>query len=143
MLLTSLRDVFNEDAYFLFLDVYGRYPEAWDVSVLTDFTMMFDTFKFLNYGEPAPNSAFHIGLWDTSSVTQMTLLFKDSTINVYIGQWNVTSLQNAHGMFKNCQTFDQPIDEWDLVSLKDAKHMFDNCNPEFAQAYVAHVGKYI
>ena len=139
-LLSALRGIRNAQSDY-YIPIYGAYPEAWDVTQCTDMSHFFAVAN--NYTRPPANIAFPMGAWDTSSVEKTRWFFQDSKLNVYIGQWNVTSLQNAHGMFANCKTFDQPIDEWDLVSLKDAKHMFDNCNPEFAQAYVAHVGKYI
>ena len=131
-LIAALRGVRCSALLSYYVPKYGAYPEAWDVSPCTDISHFSSFF----------NSAFPMGAWDTSSVEHTRRVFKDSTLNVYIGQWNVTSVQNASGMFENCQTFDQPIDEWDLESLQDAFMMFKNCNPKFAQTAASHVGKY-
>ena len=67
-----------------------------------------------------------ISSWDTSSVTEMGLLFYDaSAFNQPIGNWDTSSVTNMYGMFKNASAFNQPIGNWDTSKVASMYGMFE------------------
>ena len=51
----------------------------------------------------------HISTWDTSSVTNMSNLFKDTSFNDDISGWNTSSVTNMNSMFNGASSFNQHI----------------------------------
>jgi surface protein len=66
-----------------------------------------------------------IGSWDTSSVTDMSEMFRmASSFNRSIESWNTTSVTNMRGMFSSAESFNQPIGSWDTSSVTRMDTMF-------------------
>lgn len=63
----------------------------------------------------------------TSLVTNMSNLFKDSTFNQPIGNWDVSNVNNMNGMFMS-SFFNQSIGEWDVSKVTNMGRMFNNSN---------------
>ena len=67
----------------------------------------------------------HISTWDTSCVTNMFELFKDSTeFNDDISNWDTSGVTNMQAMFQNAISFNQDIGNWDVSSVTNMYVMF-------------------
>ena len=64
-----------------------------------------------------------IGGWDTSSVTNMRVMFSGSAFNQDIGDWDTSSVTNMTDMFSG-GAFNQDIGDWDTSSVTDMSYMF-------------------
>ena len=62
--------------------------------------------------------------YDTSGVTEMNELFKDTGFNFDISAWNVSQVTSMRGMFQSARSFNQIIDAWDVSSVTSFKEMF-------------------
>jgi len=70
-------------------------------------------------------STGNMSAWNTSSVTDMSLMFSGaSSFNQSIGSWDVSSVTNMEGMFNYASSFNQPIGSWDVSSVTDMSYMF-------------------
>lgn len=71
----------------------------------------------------------HIGLWDTSHVTDMSGLFGDyygnsRWFNDDIGRWNVSKVTDMSRMFEGAEKFNQDISGWDVSNVRNMRNMF-------------------
>jgi surface protein len=67
-----------------------------------------------------------IGAWDTSSVTDMSYMFRDAdAFNQPIGAWNTRSVTDMRWMFADAAAFNQPIGAWNTSSVTDMGLMFN------------------
>ena len=55
--------------------------------------------------------------WDTSDITDMSELFKDTNFNENIGNWNTSNVTNMESMFQDAVEFDQNLIGWDTSSI--------------------------
>ncbi|CAI8382945.1 MAG: Uncharacterised protein [Flavobacterium sp. SCGC AAA160-P02] len=61
----------------------------------------------------------------TSSVTDMSKIFKDATdFNQDISSWDVSNVTNMQDMFNNASTFNQDISSWDVSNVTRMNGMF-------------------
>ena len=66
-----------------------------------------------------------ISTWDVSSVTNMSGMFRDAeSFNQDIGDWDVSSVTNMSSMFSRASSFNQDIGEWNVSSVADMTNMF-------------------
>ena len=66
-----------------------------------------------------------INNWDTSEVTDMSLLFKDKlTFNDDISDWDTSEVTIMRNMFDTAKAFNQDISDWDTSEVTDMKYMF-------------------
>jgi len=66
-----------------------------------------------------------IGGWDTSSVAEMSFMFRGaSAFNQPIGNWNVSSCYTMKEMFYGCTAFNQDISSWDVSYVLNMASMF-------------------
>jgi surface protein len=78
-----------------------------------------------------------ISKWDTSSVTNMSIMFKDSSygrdyktkdgeriIIRDISKWDTGKVTDMSGMFYNNQKFNQDISNWDTSNVTNMSFMF-------------------
>lgn len=57
-------------------------------------------FKDSNYNK---NKYYPMELWDTSLITDMSLLFSENKyFNININSWDVSRVNDMYGMFHNC-----------------------------------------
>ena len=66
--------------------------------------------------------------WDTSSVNYMQSMFKDTSFNQDIGNWNVSSLTYSDNMFENNTSFNQNIGSWNVSRVIDMGFMFKDAS---------------
>ena len=67
----------------------------------------------------------NISSWDTSSVTNMRLMFNEETsFNQDIGNWITSNVVNMGGMFYGASAFNQDISNWDTAAVTDMVGMF-------------------
>ena len=79
--------------------------------------------------------------WDTSNVTDMSLLFMEmEQFNDDISNWNVSKVTDMNRMFWKATNFNQPLGNWErknsktgkvistLGKVKDMEHMFYKAN---------------
>ena len=60
---------------------------------------------------------------DTSNITDMSSLFKDSKFDGDISKWNVSNVENMRYMFTNSK-FDGDISNWDVSNVTNMNNMF-------------------
>ncbi|WP_300753027.1 BspA family leucine-rich repeat surface protein [uncultured Brachyspira sp.] len=62
----------------------------------------------------------YLGYIDTSLITDMSFLFKDSRRKNFDGikNWNVPNVADMTYMFKNALFFDEDLNNWDTSNLK-------------------------
>ena len=68
-----------------------------------------------------------IGSWNTSSVTQMDLMFQSTVFNQNIGNWDTSSVIDMRSMFDGSSAFNQDIGNWDVSSVANMRYMFKSC----------------
>ena len=67
----------------------------------------------------------NIGFWDTSNVTDMSIMFYGATaFNQDIGSWDTSSVTSMNSIFENATAFNQDIGNWDTSSVTDMVGMF-------------------
>lgn len=76
--------------------------------------------------------------WNTSAVTNMSLMFNGATtFNQNIGNWNTSSVTTFNGMFQDATVFNQDISMWNTTSGKNFGTMFNR-----AKAFNQDVGSW-
>ena len=82
-------------------------------------------FKDSNYKK---NKYYPMELWDTSLITDMSLLFSENKqFNLNINNWNVSRVTDMYGMFHNCINYNQPLNKWDVSRVTNMGCMFERC----------------
>ena len=68
----------------------------------------------------------HISDWDTSEVTDMQYLFKDAeSFNQPLEKWDVSQVTNMSQMFYKATSFNQPLEKWDVSKVMNMYGMFN------------------
>ena len=62
---------------------------------------------------------------DTSKITDMSFLFKDSKFNGDISEWNVSNVTNMQAMFANSE-FNGDLSKWDVSNVTNMHCMFND-----------------
>ena len=79
----------------------------------------------------ATNSPYYgpIYSWDTSSVTDMDMLFHNrTTFNDSIGGWDTSNVIYMGQMFDGASSFNHGIGNWDTSNVEDMRQMFNNAS---------------
>jgi surface protein len=70
-----------------------------------------------------------VSSFDTSSVTDMSYMFFNcSVFNQSVSSFDTASVTNMSAMFYNCSVFNQSVSSFDTVSVTDMISMFYNCS---------------
>ena len=89
-----------------------------------------DTSKITNMSSLFRDTGFNgdISKWDVSNVTSMKGMFYGcKKFNSDISQWDVSNVTSMEGMFLNCEVFNQNISKWNVSNVKIASWMFYKC----------------
>ena len=78
-----------------------------------------------------------IGGWDTSNVTNMAEIFRESVFNRDIGGWNTSNVTNMRFMFAGTSAFNRDIGAWDTSNVTTMQLMF-----EWASAFNQDIGRW-
>ncbi len=86
----------------------------------------------------------HISYWNTSHVTDMSLLFFKGAyfFNEPLTAWNVSNVTTMSGMFRGATQFNQSLHAWNVSNVADMSDMFKYCesfNQPLASWNVARV----
>lgn len=94
---------------------------ATDIPNLSNVTNMAEMFS----GCSSLNGPANIGSWNTSTVTNMNLVFNRATVfNQPINGWNVSNVTSMSGMFYEATAFNQPLDTWNTGKVTDMSNLF-------------------
>ena len=94
-------------------------------SILTDANIKDAVNLWLSDEESAEAQYGHISNWCTSNVTDMSLLFSNTTsFNEDISAWDVSNVNNMSGLFYFATAFNQDISAWDVSSVTQMTGMF-------------------
>ena len=81
--------------------------------------------EWLDNESKAEKKYGHISDWDTSEVTDMQYLFKDAeSFNQPLEKWDVSQVMNMYGMFNQCESFNQPLNNWNVSRVVNMRAMF-------------------
>ncbi len=82
--------------------------------------------RLMNFSEVFKDTSFNgnISQWDTQCMVQAVGMFENCPFNGNISQWNTRSLRQSDRMFFNAK-FNGNISRWSVASLKDARSMFE------------------
>ena len=113
-LVTSMSHAFNECP-----SLVGLTLNDWNISVVTSLDATFHDASLFN-GD--------ISSWNTSNVTTMRNMFKNTVFNRNINtsgsSWNTGSVTTMSGMFMSAGTFNQEIGGWDTSKVTNMYYMF-------------------
>jgi len=88
-----------------------------DLSAVTDMSSAFENTNFTGHES--------MSRWNTSNVTNMNRLFRNSTkFNGPVGSWNTSNVTNMAETFYQASTFNQDLTSWDLGNVTSTSHMF-------------------
>jgi len=63
---------------------------------------------------------------DTSSIKDMSILFKDAEFDGDISEWDVSNVINMESMFEN-SSFNQDISNWNVDNVRYTRFIFYGC----------------
>ena len=113
-LVTSMSHAFNECP-----SLVGLTLNDWNISVVTSLDATFHDASLFN-GD--------ISSWNTSNVTTMRNMFKNTVFNRNINtsgsSWNTGAVTTMSGMFMSAGTFNQEIGGWDTSKVTNMYYMF-------------------
>ena len=67
--------------------------------------------------------------WDVSRITDMSNLFRNQdSFNEPIGAWNTSAVTNMGYMFYKADAFNQPIGDWDTSAVTSVRSMFSKAS---------------
>ena len=94
---------------------------SWDVSNVTDMSVMFNTCNCFNPEYASPNPIPDLTHWDVSSVTNMsgmfTHIYGGNMFDQDISGWDVSNVTNMSGMFAGNNKFNQDLSGWDVSKV--------------------------
>ncbi len=67
-----------------------------------------------------------IGNWDVSNITDMSYMFSaNNEFNQPIGNWDVSSVTDMNNMFVDATAFNQDVSFWSVSNVTDMSYMFE------------------
>jgi surface protein len=124
---------------FLGCPSFNQSISNWDVSAVTDMSLMFsqpfDDFSaspmiFNNGAAPGVSTGylFADGKAPTSALTTTRQMFARCTaFNQSVSNWDVSAVKEMSFMFYYCTAFNQSVSNWDVSAVKDMSFMFVGC----------------
>jgi surface protein len=111
---------------------YGHPIGKWDVSLITDFTSLFDRERI-----PAAAS-FHEDLseWDISKAVSLRRMFyRAEHFNSNLNNWNTERVEDMSETFTGCSSFNGAVSNWNTGSVTSMAGMFHNAT---SCKYITH-----
>ena len=113
-------------------NIHSYEPGLYNKIIRTVFYQMKDTDElreavklWLNNESIAIIKYGHISLWNTSNVTDMSMMFYGAiNFNEDIGGWDTSNVTNMSGMFYYASNFNQDIRKWNTSKVTDMSLMF-------------------
>ncbi|CRF33525.1 hypothetical protein BRSU_1499 [Brachyspira suanatina] len=67
--------------------------------------------------------------WDTSNVENMSWMFRECfSFNQPLDKWDTSNATNMKGMFSLAKAFNQNINNWNVSKVEDMSYMFNACD---------------
>lgn len=88
---------------------------------VTTMAHMFDGAGSINWWSIVSASA----PWDTSNVTDMSGMFRNSTIGAHNLRFDTSNVTDMSSMFQGAATFSGSVDQWDTSRVEDMSSMFE------------------
>ena len=118
----DVSNVTNMNSAFSGATSFNGNIASWNVSSVTTMVGTFqNTSSFNNGGQAMTRDG---DKWNTSSVNNMTNMFRGSAFNQNIGNWDTSSLVNVTSMFQTNDVFNQDIGSWDMADVHTFRNMF-------------------
>ena len=94
----------------------------------------------LHYDDP--NNAISLygefNTWNVSAITDMSELFKNyDTFNEPISNWDISNVTNMEAMFWGAESFNMNIDNWDTSNVTDMGNLF-----RYASSFNQNIGSW-
>ena len=112
----------SADVYDVSLaDAYGWPLNQWNVSLVEDFSHLFENKQSLSQTESLEG-------WDVSRATDMSFLFQGCRQwnGNSLRDWNVAKVRNFEGMFHGATHFNGNLEKWQTHSVTSMKRMFQD-----------------
>lgn len=101
---------------------YGHPIGTWDVSLITDFSELFDA---VIRNAMAADFDEDISTWNTGRATTMFAMFDGArAFNQNLSGWNVARVVDMDFMFSGCASFESDLSGWNTGSVQLAAFMF-------------------
>jgi surface protein len=101
---------------------YGHPIGTWDVSLITDFSELFDA---VIRNAMAADFDEDISTWNTGRATTMFAMFDGArAFNQNMSGWNVARVVDMDFMFSGCASFESDLSGWNTGSVQLAAFMF-------------------
>ncbi len=113
--ITNMATVFNGATQF------NQNLGAWNVSSATSFSGMFQGATNFNNGGSSDINNWSIR---TSAAVDMSNLFRSTSFNQPIGNWNTSAVTNMAGMFFSNTAFNQSIGTWNTSAVTNMSQLF-------------------
>lgn len=98
-----------------------QFITATDIPNLTNVTSMANMFS----GCRQLNSPFNINFWNISTVTNLSGMFRDCNVfNQALSLWNTTNVTDMSSMFEYAYSFNQNIGSWNTSNVTNMSKMF-------------------
>ena len=95
-----------------------------DTSKITDMKYLFD----IRDNEIFEDFNGDISMWDVSNVNNMHGMFYHcKNFNCDLSMWNVSNVMDMHCMFFGCEKFNQNLNDWNVSNVKDMLYAFEGC----------------
>lgn len=133
-------------------DVFNVDLNGWDVSGVTNFSLMFQRCRVLNSSFSAWDvssgqqfngmfegcSAFQgngLENWLTPNMTTCAEMFIQCAVfNADVSGFDVSGVTNMNGVFRQCNAFNQDLSGWDVTGVTNMNNMFEDTLIDFSFA---------
>ena len=119
----DVRNVVNFQSMFDNANKFNQDISNWETVSATNMNGM-----FCNTNEFDQNINTNMDKWNTSKVTSMERMFKNTNFNGNISDWDVSKVGTLREMFDNANNFNQDISNWNMKSTGDIVNMFRYAN---------------